>query len=114
MLAVETEAVSAARTPQSEYSPTRIQSSSSLTRLGRVPAISRASQVYRSILYAAMVFISFFLMLVFMTYNVRNNAQKNGGIWSLIAVTGVFDPFNRRWSRHRALPIFRVWLGSRG
>ncbi|KAF9793444.1 copper transporter [Thelephora terrestris] len=31
--------------------------------------ISRASKVYRSILYAIIVFISFFLMLVFMTYN---------------------------------------------
>ncbi|KAF9647815.1 Ctr copper transporter [Thelephora ganbajun] len=31
--------------------------------------ISRASRVYRSLLYAVIVFISFFLMLVFMTYN---------------------------------------------
>lgn len=35
----------------------------------KFPAVSRASQVYRSILYAITVFISFFLMLVFMTYN---------------------------------------------
>ena len=40
---------------------------------------SRASLLYRSFLYAVIVFISFFLMLVFMTYNVRCNAHLKVG-----------------------------------
>ena len=41
--------------------------------------ISRASLLYRSFLYAVIVFISFFLMLVFMTYNVRCSAHLKVG-----------------------------------
>ena len=33
--------------------------------------------MYRSLLYAVIVFISFFLMLVFMTYNVRDGFRTN-------------------------------------
>ena len=33
-------------------------------------------RISRSILYAAQVFLSFFLMLVFMTYNVRSHVMS--------------------------------------
>ena len=46
----------------------------------RLATISRASRLYRSLLYAVIVFISFFLMLVFMTYNVRSDARANCGV----------------------------------
>ena len=64
-------------TLRGESSPSRLSPSVFLlkVRLAGSRSISRASRFYRSLIYAVIVFISFFLMLVFMTYNVRNDAH---------------------------------------
>ena len=74
------EAVSA-KTLQGESSPARLNSSVFLLKMRRAGprSISQVSRVYRSLIYAVIVFISFFLMLVFMTYNVRNDAHAGVG-----------------------------------
>ena len=84
MVAAETEAVSAVKTLQGEPSPAPAKIglysfSQGVSRTSTI-SVSRASKVYRSLLYAVIVFISFFLMLVFMTYNVRSNAHPNYGV----------------------------------
>jgi hypothetical protein len=81
--------------------------------MGRPLPTSRASKAYRSMLYAIIVFISFFLMLVFMTYNVRSCVHLNCGLCLLMAATGLFDLGNSRRSWYRTLPVFRIWLGRR-
>lgn len=102
-----------ANTLQSEHYPTRSQKSCFSHKSDRFLAISRASRAYRSLIYSVIVFISFFLMLVFMTYNVGDIAQANCGVRLLTAFTGVFDSGNRGRSRRRELPLFRLWLGRR-
>lgn len=92
--AVVTEAVSAEKMPQGEPSSTRILETMFLLtciRPGRSSTISRASKVYRSFLYSIIVFISFFLMLVFMTYNVSDSAHAKFELSS-----AVIDRYFRR------------------
>ena len=113
LVAVETAAVSATKTLQSEHSPTRIRTLPCSDHTGRLLPISRASKAYRSMLYAITVFISFFLMLVFMTYNVRDHVHANCGPRLLMTAAGVFDFSDGRRSWYRALHVFRIWLGRR-
>ena len=112
-VAVETEAVNVAMTPRSEHpSP---ESGHRLTyQRDRLLPIGRASRVYRSLLYAVLVFISFFLMLVFMTYNVRDYVHVNYGFRLLTTASGISDPGDRRRSCCWTLSVFRVWFGRRG
>jgi len=81
----ETEAASAVKTPQSEFPPAKANLCSFSNEASRFAIISRVSMLYRSLLYAVIVFISFFLMLVFMTYNVRDNVHTNCGVRLLTA-----------------------------
>lgn len=111
---VEMEVANVMKTPQSEHSPTRTRPLLVYMRpLHRILPISRASKAYRSLLYAVTVFISFFLMLVFMTYNVRDFDVGYRGSRLTMTATGVFDSGDRRGSWYRALPLFRNWLGRR-
>ena len=66
-----------AKAPRGESSPSRRSPSVLLLKVRPAGSrsISLASRLYRSLIYAVIVFISFFLMLVFMTYNVRNDAH---------------------------------------
>ena len=66
----------------------RISSCSCSQETGRSSTVSRASRLYRSLLYAVIVFISFFLMLVFMTYNVRDSTHGNCKV--LLLTAGLF------------------------
>lgn len=111
LVAVEMEAVNAAQTPQRERSSTGIKPLSCSHQTSRFLPISRVSRMYRSLLYAILVFISFFLMLVFMTYNVRNCTHADCGSRLLRIVIGVFDLGDRRRSWHRKLPVLRIELG---
>lgn len=83
--------------------------------LCRSSTVIRASRVYSSLLYAVIVFISFFLMLVFMTYNVRNDVHMER-VWSLTRLilsptAGVFDPGDSRRSGYRTLLVLGIERG---